>query len=165
MRFFVVLFVLLFSPVTNAYGRITGVYEARIKIENRSDQARNEAIQEGLEQVLVRYTGYSGIGQFPELESEFNNAQRYVIEYGVESTEYPLSDGLGVEEGDSRWIRYNANLIDQLAKSLELPIWPTWRPSLQYIVVTELWGSHIFPQGKSSPRCFYSFNRFSRSVG
>lgn len=165
MRFFVVLFVLLFSPVTNAYGRITGVYEARIKIENRSDQARNEAIQEGLEQVLVRYTGYSGIGQFPELESEFNNAQRYVIEYGVESTEYPLSDGLGVEEGDSLWIRYNANLIDQLAKSLELPIWPTWRPSLQYIVVTELWGEPHFPSREEQPALFLQLQSIFQKRG
>ena len=154
MRFFVVLLVLFCSPSINAYERINGVYEARVKIENRTDEARNKAIQQGLEQVLIRYTGYSGIGQFPELETEFNNAQRYVIEYGVETSSYPLPDGLGVIEGDSLWIRYNANLIDQLAKSLELPIWPTWRPSVQYMVVTQLWGEPHFPSREEQPALF-----------
>jgi len=165
VRFLVVLLVLFFSPVSNAYERITGIYEARVKIENRSDQARNEAIQEGLEQVLVRYTGYSAIGQFPELESEFSNAQRYVIEYGVETTAYPLPDEMGVAEGDSLWIRYNASLIDQFAKSLELPIWPTWRPSLQYIVVTKLWGEPHFPSREEQPALFLQLRSIFQKRG
>ena len=165
MRFFAVLFVLLFSPLTNAYERISGVYEARVEIENRTDAARNEAIKQGLEQVLVRYTGYSGIGQFPELEPEFDNAQRYVIEYGVETASQPLPDGLGVAEGDSLWIRYNANLIDQLAKSQELPIWPTWRPSLQYIVVSELWGEPHFPSREEQPALFLQIQSIFQKRG
>ncbi|MEQ9564860.1 MAG: DUF2066 domain-containing protein, partial [Pseudomonadales bacterium] len=81
MRFFVVLFVLLCSSSIYAYERIDGVYEALVEIEDRSETARNEAIRTGLEQVLVRYTGYSGIADFPELQSELDNAQSYVIEY------------------------------------------------------------------------------------
>ena len=165
VRFFAVLFVLLFSPLTNAYERISGVYEARVEIENRTDEARNEAIKQGLEQVLVRYTGYSGIGQFPELESEFDNAQRYVIEHGVETASKPLPDGLGVTERDSLWIRYNANLIDQLAKSQELPIWPTWRPSLQYIVVSELWGEPHFPSREEQPALFLQIQSIFQKRG
>lgn len=154
MRFFVVLFVLLFSSPVYAYERIDGVYEALVEIEDRSDTARNEAIRRGLEQVLVRYTGYSDIAEFPELQSELNNPQRYVIEYGVETAPRFLPDELGVAEGDSLWIRYNSSLIDQLATSIELPIWPTWRPSFQYLVVTELWGEPHLPSREEQPALF-----------
>ncbi len=159
VRFFVVLLVLFFSSLASAYERIDGVYEALVEIEDRSEAARNEAIREGLEQVLIRYTGYSGIAGFPELESEFNNAQRYVVEYGVETAARALPDGLGVTEGDSLWIRYNASLIDQLATSMELPVWPTWRPSLQYLVVTELWGEPHFPSREEQPALFLQLER------
>lgn len=165
MRFFVVLFVFLCSSSINAYERIEGVYEALVEIEDRSEAARNEAIREGLEQVLVRYTGYSGIADFPGLQSEFDNAQRYVIEYGVETAPRLLPDGLGVEEGDSLWIRYNSSLIDQLATSMELPIWPTWRPSFEYLVVTELWGEPHLPTKEEQPALFLQLEKIFHRRG
>lgn len=165
MRFFVVLFVLLCSSSIYAYERIDGVYEALVEIEDRSEAARNEAIRTGLEQVLVRYTGYSGIADFPELQPEFDNAQRYVIEYGVETEPRLLPDGMGIVEGDSLWIRYNSSLIDQLATSMELPIWPTWRPSFQYLVVTELWGEPHLPTREEQPALFLHLEKIFHKRG
>lgn len=165
MRFFVILFALLCNSSIYAYERIDGVYEALIEIEDRSESARNEAIRKGLEQVLVRYTGYSGIGDFPELQPEFDNAQRYVIEYGVETAPRLLPDRLGVVDGDSLWIRYNSSLIDQLATSLELPIWPTWRPSFQYLVVTELWGEPHLPTREEQPALFLQLEKIFHERG
>ena len=150
MRVFIaILSLLLLRSEGFAYERITHVYEAVVPLVDRSDAVRNEAIKKGLEQVLIRYTGYAAIAGIVAVADELNSAQKYVIEYGVDTVEIESQDGLGTEKGDALWVRFNSNLIDQLARGLELPIWPTLRPTVSYAVVMDLWGKpHILAAGE-----------------
>lgn len=148
-----------------AYERVTNVYEAVVPLADRSDQTRNEAIKKGLEQVLIRYTGYSSITNILGVSSELNSAQRYVIEYGVETIEQESEDGLGKKQGDALWVRFNSNLIDQLAHKLELPIWPTLRPTLSYVVVMDLWGEAHIPSHDEYPALYLHLERIFKERG
>lgn len=133
------------SSAAFAYERISNPYQASVLLDDRGGVSRDKAISEGLEQVLIRYSGYSGVADFAGVEAELQNAQRYVIEYGVETVVVPADDQIAVKKTDALWVRYNANLIEALVESLELPIWPTLRPTISYIVVTELWGEPYIP--------------------
>ena len=110
MRVFLYFFLVLScSTASIAYERIEGVYEALVPLSDRSETTRNQAIREGLEQVFVRYTGYASIANFLEIGRELDSAQRYVIEYGVETIEHVAEDGLAVTETDGLWIRYRCH--------------------------------------------------------
>ena len=119
----------------------------------------------GLEQVLVRYTGYAAISGFAEVANELDSAKRYVIEYGVETVEVEAEDQLGKEERDALWVRYNASLIDQLVQELELPIWPTLRPTVAYVVVTERWGQPHVPSVQEYPALVIYLERIFKQRG
>jgi len=127
-------------PLVYAYERISNPYQASILIEDRSSGVRDKAISSGLEQVLIRYTGYSGISHLNGVHAELQKAASYVIEYGVETVTVPDSDQIGIEQADALWVRYNAGLVDALVERLELPIWPTLRPTISYLMVIERWG-------------------------
>ena len=79
MRLIIAVTCFLLSHWAFSYDRIEGVYEAHVEINDRSDASRNTAIKQGLEQVLIRYTGYSNITRIPGVEAELNNAAGYVI--------------------------------------------------------------------------------------
>ena len=164
-RIFLAFFMLLTSMSALAYERTTNVYEAVVPLADRTEQVRNQAIEQGLEQVLIRYSGYSSIASIVGVAEELKSAQRYVIEYGVETIEMESADGLSKEQGDALWVRFNASLIDQLAHSLELPIWPTLRPTLSYVVVMDLWGEAHIPSKTEYPALYLHLERLFNERG
>ena len=105
-RIFLAFFMLLTSMSALAYERTTNVYEAVVPLADRTEQVRNQAIEQGLEQVLIRYSGYSSIASIVGVADELKSAQRYVIEYGVETIEMESADGLSKEQGDALWVRF-----------------------------------------------------------
>ena len=149
---FVVLAVSLFSSLSVfAAESLENMYEARVLLADRSTAARNEAISKGLEQVLVRYSGYSDVGNLAGVAPALANAQSYVIEFAVETLQVPASDGLSTADTEGLWIRYNASQVDQLVDRQQLPIWPSLRPSVRYLVIQELFGEPTIMSAENSP--------------
>ena len=123
---------------------IGNIYEARVPLLDRSENARRRAISEGLEQVLIRSSGYSGVGTLAGVTGALANAERYAIEFSVEAREIPAEDGLSTKRAEVLWVRYSASQVDELIDRQQLPIWPTMRPTLRYLVIQELWGEPEF---------------------
>ena len=156
---------LLASMQTRAYERIDNIYEGLIPLADRSEAVRSQAIRDGLEQVLIRYTGYSAIASIPEIASELDSAQRYVIEYGVETIDTQADDQLGKIQRDALWVRFNAGMIDQLANQHELPIWPTLPPTIIYTLVIERWNEPYIPNMDEYPAPWLNLDAFFKARG
>ena len=144
-----VLFALIFlclNFVSSAQATVTisNMYEALVPMAERSDTAREQAIRDGMQQVLVRYTGYSNIESFSGVEQALENARAYMVEFAVETQSVPAVDGISATRAPALWIRYNASKLENLAMQLRLPVWPTSRPEVGYIVVQENAGSITF---------------------
>lgn len=144
---------LTFASATSVFAAqsIQNMYEALVPLADRSEPARKEAIVEGLEQVLVRYSGYSGIGSLSGVSSALSNADAYVIEFAVETEMVPAEDNLSVEKAEALWVRYNASQVDSLFDQQQLPIWSSVRPDVQYLVVQQLWGEPTLMTAQSFP--------------
>ncbi len=145
MRAFSIVLLSLSALSVQSFEQTEGIHEARVVLADRSEETRTAAIRSGLEQVLVRYSGFSELASLKGMDLVLGDAERYVSEYGVEKMRISDTGGLGSEEVDGLWIRFSADLLDQLANNMELPVWPTLRPTLDYVLVIELWGEPHIP--------------------
>ena len=149
-------FVLLLSTIGSrqwvfAAETISNMYEALVPLEDRTNAGQQAALRKGLEQVLIRYSGYSGAGSLDGVAVALANAENYVVEFSAETHEVPAEDGLSVEDSQFLWIRYNASQIDQLAQQYQLPIWPALRPTVRYMVLQELWDQPTYMSRDTFP--------------
>ena len=155
-HFPVFVIVLLASCVMGRYSAfaeesIDNMYEALVPLQDRTIEAREAALRAGLEQVLVRYSGYSAAVELDGISEAIVNAENYVVEFSVETRDVPATDGLSTEESQFLWVRYNASQIDQLAQDYQVPIWSSLRPSVRYMVLQELWDQPTYMSRDTFP--------------
>ena len=130
---------------------ISNLYEARVPLADRSLEARNSALSDGLEQVLVRYSGYSGIATLSGVAEALSSANRYAIEFSVETGAIAAEDGLATEKDEFLWVRYNAAQVDQLFERYQLPVWPSVRSDVRYVMLREVWDQRMQLDEQSYP--------------
>lgn len=102
---------------------VGGLYEARVPVANRSEQARNDAFPTALAAVAVRVTGRADVGA--RLGGAAANARRYVQRYGY------TADGK-LEVG------FDGAALTQLLEQLGLPVWGQERPSVAVVLPAAL---------------------------
>lgn len=122
---------------------LTGIYQARVPIDDRSTATRQAAIRQGLAQVLVKVSGFSGTPDFEGLETELASAERYLLEFSIESISEPAADGVGAENGEALWVRFNQELVDELVRRWEVPVWPSSRPEIGLTMQVVMGGENI----------------------
>jgi len=146
-----VLLALLASPPGWAAESVERLYETVVRIADRTEATRQQAVRDGFAQVLVRLTGYSRVAQLAGVAGELARAQTYLLESSVERAPVVAADRLGTEQGDLLWVRFNRALVDALVERLELPVWPALRPSLAYVAVSDHWGVPAIPTAAEHP--------------
>lgn len=109
---------------------VNDLYQARVAISDRSAASRQAAYRQGLAQVLVKVSGFSGTPDFEGLQAELASAEQYLLEFSIESMAEPTADGVAVQEGEALWMRFNQAFIDELIRRWEIPIWPSSRPEV-----------------------------------
>ncbi len=159
LRFVSVFLVLLLAFMTGqssvfAAATIDNMYEALVPLEDRTVETRQAALQVGLEQVLVRYSGETAVGGLEGMSEALENAESYVVEFSVETREVAAPDGLSTNKSQFLWVRYNASQVDQLAQTYQLPVWPSLRPTVRYIVMEEVWGRPNYMSRDKTPAMF-----------
>lgn len=146
------LFLIALWPLqAHAAKTVENMYEAIVPLADRSIDSRNAAISDALEQVLIRFSGYSGIASLSGVSEALAAANSYAIEFSVEMQLVPSDDGLATKKADALWVRFNAAQVDKLFDRHQLPIWPTLRSDVKYIVLRDYWGQPTQSSAETYP--------------
>lgn len=99
---------------------VSDLYQVRISVTDQSEESRQTAIQEALLQVVVKVSGQRDNAQNEQVLGAAAAAERY-----IRSFRYIRDDS---ETGLRLEVDFAANLIDQLLRSGQLPVWGKSRP-------------------------------------
>lgn len=136
MRIYVVFIGLLslgvFAPTYSA--QVTQLYEVRVQVTSQADKERKQALQEAIQQVLVKVSGHASTLQDPIIQSKIRFAQNYIKTYRYEKN----------QRQNGFWLRVSfiQNKINALLSEQQKPLWGSSRP------VTLAWLVSDNPQGE-----------------
>lgn len=105
---------------------VRDLYEAEVVVADQQAEARQQAMRDGLAEVLVRATGYSATAQDPALADLLGNAPRYVQQYRYRTV--PATDTMPAAL--ALWMSFDANTINQSLRERGQPVWGSARPLL-----------------------------------
>lgn len=127
---------------------LTHLYEATVPVQDQSKDQRNQAIQTGFIQVLIRVSGRTDVGdaqKFPDIAQATQQATRYVQQFRYIKTD--SDDGNGntgnaagnaASSGLAVWVRFDETAISHLLRASNLPVWGMTRPTtLVWVVVDQ----------------------------
>lgn len=110
--------------------QLTHLYEATVPVQDQSKDQRNQAIQKGFIQVLVRVSGRSDVGdaqKFPDIAQATKQATQYVQQFRYITSN---SNNSGSNASDlAVWVRFDETAISHLLRASNLPVWGKTRPS------------------------------------
>lgn len=141
----------LAAQLVTAEASLDDIYQARVPISDRTNSARQAAYREGLSQILIKLSGYSGTPNFKGLEAELSSAEQYLLEFSIEPISEPADDGVAAQEGEALWMRFNQNYIDELVRRWEIPIWPSSRPEVGFAMQVVMGSENILLSESNYP--------------
>ncbi len=122
MKRLLCVFILLFIPITSVWAvKMSSLYQAEVPMASQTEELKEQAIQDGFLQVLIKVSGDAGVGDNPVIKAGLQKASYYVQEYSysqptTSSSEYILQ------------IRYEPEDVLRLLRKAEIPYWRENRP-------------------------------------
>jgi hypothetical protein len=108
------------------------LYSGEAEVADQGTASRAEALPRALEQVLRKLTGLASFDDHPVVEPALRRAPSMLLSFHYRNIEWPLADGSS--ESHTRLVaRFSPVAVDELLRTLELPL---WRPERSEV---ELW--------------------------
>ena len=128
----------LLSGVSTVYAQDPGQwYQAEIAVPDQSDEQRQEAVAEALNEVLVKVSGRGDIAGDAALTGVLGNPTRYVQTFSYRTNE----DSANAQELPLiLWVKFDPRGVEQLLKSAGIPVWGGVRPNLLIWLAVEQGG-------------------------
>jgi len=123
-RFFIAC-VVFFAGAANA-SQVVSLYDADILVADESTGTREQAFQQGLDEVFIRIAGDSVV--MDKLKRP--TPSRYVRQFSYEPVPNPLPDKQGVIQTHRLKIQYNGSLMQKYLLDNGFPVWGEHRPDL-----------------------------------
>ncbi len=117
----IILFILSLS---NAFAvKVSSLYQAEVPVASQTEDLKQQAVEDGFQQVLIKLTGNPQIASNPVIRSSLQRADYYVQEYSYmaptpDASEYMLQ------------VRYDADDVNRLLKHAGASFWGESRPLL-----------------------------------
>lgn len=120
--------VFLCLPFQSFAVKVSSLYQAEIEVPSQTDELKEQAIEDGFLQVLIKVSGDPKIADNPAIKASLQKASYYVQEYSyslptTSSSQYTLL------------IRYEPNDVIRLLKNAGVAYWRETRPLIL------LWGA------------------------
>jgi hypothetical protein len=120
------LFVLLAASERTGAVPVASLYTVQVAIDSNRPDARNDAYTEALARILVRITGSRDALRPDEIEAQFPDAARYVLQFRP-------------GEDDTLWVTLDGAAIERVLESAGHTVWGSDRPlTLVWLAVD--WG-------------------------
>jgi hypothetical protein len=121
------------------------LYSGEIVVVDKGPSERSRAVPLALQQVLQKLSGLRSLEGYPEVEPALDRAETMLLTYFYRNRVLTLADGNEAEQ--LRLVaRFAPAAVDELARSLQLPLWQPERPPLQvWLVVDDGLDRRIMP--------------------
>ncbi|RLU02059.1 MAG: DUF2066 domain-containing protein [Ketobacter sp.] len=136
-----------------SYGaEITNLYKASVEVENRSAEARDVAVAEGLARVLVRVSGNSAIVAEGTVQDALKGANRYMAQYGYQTRETLSPEDGKLIKTTLLNVSFDEVAVNQFLRKQGFPIWSSSRPNIVlWSAVRDGGGSREVVGGQNQP--------------
>lgn len=131
---------LLLVAVTPVSAGVETLGQVRLPVPDRGTDSRNEAIAQGLEQVLIRLSGQPAAATMPGADRLLGSPARWVQQFGYETREpevvdpetqdpeLVIDDEPPIEPVLELAVQFDVSAVLSAMERASLPIWSTHRP-------------------------------------
>lgn len=148
---------------------VEGLYSATVTVADQSSSQRHKGFALALTEVLIKTTGTKDITARPGVSQVLAQARNYMVKYAylTQSDAVPdrqmSSDGSAPARGErpadpeialgfSLSVQFARAAVDELIRTLDLPIWPSNRPQVLVWVVEQTASGYRFVDADDLPR-------------
>lgn len=136
MRTLILILLLALMPITAVKAATVDIYTGEAVVESKDPAERRRALPLALRHVFEKYSGLRDFSAYPQLDSALANASSIVLSFHYRNAEFTRADGSDGEE--LRLVAaFSSDRVDELARSLELPLWPPRRDPVNAWVVID----------------------------
>jgi len=136
MRTFLLILLLTALPVVECLAVTIDVYTGEVPVESKDTKQRNQALPRALGHVLRKMSGLRSFADYPLVEPALGVAPDILVSFYYQNVEAALADG-SVSQELRLVAKFSANAVDEMARTLELPLWPVDRQSIEIWVVVD----------------------------
>ncbi len=126
----------LFVTVSVTAVEIPDPYLAVVPVLDQSQKERVRAIKQGLSTVLVRISGKNQAADNVQIRFALKDPDNYISEFGYSTLDRTMGNDASKYRQIAK-IRYDAYLVNQLLKGVNLPVWGSNRPDLLMWIAIE----------------------------
>ena len=148
---------------------VEGLYSATVEVADQSSAQRQKGFSLALAEVLIKTTGTKDITVRPGVSQALAEASNYMVKYAylsqldsvsaieseAASTEPPASGLAGIVQvppGFPLSVQFAKATVDELIRTLDLPIWPANRPQVLVWVVEQTASGYRFVDAADLPQ-------------
>ena len=136
MRTFLLIFLLTVLPVAESLAVAVDVYTGEAVVATKEAKERDQALSLALMHVLQKISGLRSFEEFPLVEPALAQAPAMVVSFYYQSVESTLADG-SVSQELRLVAKFSANAVDELVRTLGLPLWPVEREPVEIWIVVD----------------------------
>lgn len=120
---------------------IKDLYEALIPVKSQARKERQEALREGLVQVLIKVSGSTAliVGEDPVVEMALEKPNSYIQQYRYRAVQAGSISSTGSTRTERvLWVKFDEKAINKLLRNNGQPVWGRTRPvTLVWLIVAE----------------------------
>jgi hypothetical protein len=136
MRILLLISLLMWFPLTGIQAATIDIYTGEAVVENKDAAPRRSGLRLALENVLKKLSGLRSFEDYPLVESALGNASSILVSFHYRNVATIFADG---SSGDELRLvaKFSKNSIDELARTLQLPLWQLERDPIDVWVVVD----------------------------
>lgn len=131
-RFFPLLIALVLMPAPLLASVVPNLYSASVPVNSQSEQARSQALQGALRQVIVKVTGSRAAPDNPQVAAIVAQPEQYLQAYRyqrhVPAPNEPLF-GPNASATLDLWAQFDSQTLNQALRAAGQPLWGSERPA------------------------------------
>ena len=145
MRTILLISLLALLPIAGGQAATIDVYTGEAVVTDKGSNERRRALPLALKHLLQKYSGLMSFEDYPQVDLALGNASSILVSSYYRNAETILADGSDGEE--LRLVaNFSENSVDELARSLQLPLWQVERdPTDIWVVVDDGLDRRIMP--------------------
>jgi len=136
MRTLLLILLLAMLTFSSSHAATIDLYRGEAVVESKDASARGRALPEALKHVLQKFSGLRSFEDYPQVEPALRQASSILMSFYYRNVNIVLADGSEVEE--LRLVaQFSSEKVDEMVRSLELPLWPAERDPMDIWVVVD----------------------------
>lgn len=126
---------------------LPSMYQGSVEVADQSVQARQDAMAQAFEQVIVRLSGRASAGQALGIEEVLQQADNYMLRYGYEAGRNEASG----ENITLLKVQFDEELTLAAMRKASLPMWIVGRPTVMVWLAVEREGQRVIVNPETAP--------------